>query len=279
MEAKLVVVGGKANKTAVALKLPTIIGRSREAGLTIAHPMISRQHCELSEKDGLLILRDLGSTNGTILDGRRVDVAPLLPNAQFSIGPLTFRADYVYDGDLDSAPSPKFFAAEQEETDGAAEEEELDFLAVEETEEPPAEEPEEAGEYEESIDDEDLAFDDFIEDELAPEAAGAENGPAVVPLPQPSEAVEAEPSETADSPESLADDELSAEADAEAAEEFEDLEFVEPDAAAPPTDSAGAEDDIRQASPIDSGEAGDDSPGSTPLSPKPSKRRNCWNRK
>ncbi|MFH1265802.1 MAG: FHA domain-containing protein, partial [Planctomycetota bacterium] len=64
MDAKLVIVGGKANKSQVSVKLPTVIGRSREADLTVAHPMISRKHCELYEVDGLVRIRDLGSLNG-----------------------------------------------------------------------------------------------------------------------------------------------------------------------------------------------------------------------
>ena len=66
MDAKLVIVGGKANKGPISLKLPTVIGRSREADLTVAHPMISRQHCRLFEVDGLLKIRDLGSLNGHV---------------------------------------------------------------------------------------------------------------------------------------------------------------------------------------------------------------------
>ncbi len=107
MEAKLIVVGGRANKTEVALKLPTVIGRSREAGLTVAHPMISRRHSEIFERNGLLMIRDLGSLNGTVVEGQRVSEAPLYPGKQFSVGPLTFRADYDYDGDLDAVPAAK----------------------------------------------------------------------------------------------------------------------------------------------------------------------------
>jgi pSer/pThr/pTyr-binding forkhead associated (FHA) protein len=130
MEAKLIVVGGKASKSAIALKLPTIIGRSREAGLTIAHPMISRQHCELFEVDGLLMIRDMGSLNGTVVAGQQIKNSPLPPNTEFTVGPLTFRADYTYEGDLSQLP-----AAELVEKSGAApaaEAETPDFEAIDE---------------------------------------------------------------------------------------------------------------------------------------------------
>jgi len=70
----------------VDLKLPTVIGRSRAAGLTIAHPMVSRQHCELFEEDGLLIVRDLGSTNGTFLNEQPIQEAVLEPGQVLCLG-------------------------------------------------------------------------------------------------------------------------------------------------------------------------------------------------
>ncbi|MCE5267415.1 MAG: FHA domain-containing protein [Planctomycetaceae bacterium] len=106
MDAKLVVVGGKASKGSIPLKLPTVIGRSRDATLKLAHPMISRQHCEIYEAGGLLMIRDLGSLNGTVVGGERIKVAPLPPEGEFSVGPLTFRAEYQYDGDLSALPAP-----------------------------------------------------------------------------------------------------------------------------------------------------------------------------
>lgn len=105
MEAFLLVVGGKANKKKIALKLPLMIGRGHDAGLKIAHPMISRHHCELFENDGLLMIRDCGSLNGTLLDGRRIKESPLPPDAEFTIGPLTFRAQYDYAGDRQKLPA------------------------------------------------------------------------------------------------------------------------------------------------------------------------------
>ena len=105
MDAKLIVVGGKASKGSVSLKLPTVIGRSQEATLTVAHPMVSRRHAELFETDGLLMIRDLGSLNGTRIDGQRIKEAPLPPDAEFTVGPLTFQAKYEYKGDLSKLPA------------------------------------------------------------------------------------------------------------------------------------------------------------------------------
>jgi hypothetical protein len=123
MDAELIVVGGKTNKRSIKLKLPMVIGRSRHARLTIAHPMISRRHSELFERDGLLMVRDLDSLNGTVVDGQRVKEAPLPPEAEFSIGPLTFRAQYQYEGDLGklpaTVPDPKGTAVSPSPTNGA----------------------------------------------------------------------------------------------------------------------------------------------------------------
>lgn len=98
VQARLTVVGGKASKRTVALQLPTSIGRSRDAGLTVAHPQISRKHCELLESDGFVVIRDVGSLNGTYVDNKRIKEAPLQPDATFTIGPLTFRIQYELDG-------------------------------------------------------------------------------------------------------------------------------------------------------------------------------------
>jgi len=104
MEAKLIVVGGKASKREIPLKLPTTIGRSRDANLTVAHAMVSRRHCELYEADGLLMVRDVGSLNGTFLGDQKIGEAPLPPGAEFTVGPLTFAVQYKYEGDLSSLP-------------------------------------------------------------------------------------------------------------------------------------------------------------------------------
>jgi FHA domain-containing protein len=96
MRVTLIVVGGKATKGRVILDLPIVIGRSRSADLTVAHPMISRRHCEIYESSGLLTVRDLDSLNGTLVAGQRISEVGLRPDDKFTVGPLTFRVDYEY---------------------------------------------------------------------------------------------------------------------------------------------------------------------------------------
>ncbi len=107
MEVTLTVVRGKTNKKSVPLVIPATIGRSREADLTIAHPMVSRRHCEIVEIDGLLVIRDLESLNGTIVAEQRVEESPLHPGEEFTIGPLAFRVEYEYTGDPGTVSVPQ----------------------------------------------------------------------------------------------------------------------------------------------------------------------------
>ncbi|MFD5424794.1 DUF1707 and FHA domain-containing protein [Streptomyces sp. NPDC127084] len=51
---------------------PLRIGRDPSNGLRLSHESVSRLHAELSLRGGLWVLRDLGSTNGTTVNDRRV---------------------------------------------------------------------------------------------------------------------------------------------------------------------------------------------------------------
>ena len=94
MQVKLIVVGGKANRTEVQLRLPAVLGRSRDADLTLGHSSISRRHCRLWEEQGQVMVEDLQSTNGTFVEDQRVDRAVLEPGTRLRVGPLTFVVVY-----------------------------------------------------------------------------------------------------------------------------------------------------------------------------------------
>src|SRR5580692_12786285 len=68
-----------------------VVGRKEECDLRLDHKSVSKMHCILVKTDGLLLLRDLGSTNGTRVNGTRVRRAALLPNDQLSIAHYKFR--------------------------------------------------------------------------------------------------------------------------------------------------------------------------------------------
>ncbi|MCL6501331.1 MAG: FHA domain-containing protein [Pirellulales bacterium] len=104
MDARLVVVEGKATRKVVQLKLPTTIGRSREADLKVGHASVSRIHCEIYELDGALVVRDAGSLNGTFIDNVRITESILKPGDRLTVGPLTFVAEYEHQGDFPVLP-------------------------------------------------------------------------------------------------------------------------------------------------------------------------------
>jgi len=50
----------------------TVVGRSSEADVLLEDPYASEFHFRLASKDQRLVLTDLGSTNGTYVNGRRI---------------------------------------------------------------------------------------------------------------------------------------------------------------------------------------------------------------
>jgi pSer/pThr/pTyr-binding forkhead associated (FHA) protein len=79
-----------------------VVGRKEDCDLRLDHKSVSKMHCVLVKTDGMLFLRDLGSTNGTRVNGTRVRRAALLPNDQVSIAHYKFR---VYLGPDGPAPA------------------------------------------------------------------------------------------------------------------------------------------------------------------------------
>lgn len=69
----------------------SVIGRKEDCDVRLDHKSVSKQHCVIVKTDGLLLLRDLGSTNGTRVNGQRVRRAALLPNDQVSFASLRFK--------------------------------------------------------------------------------------------------------------------------------------------------------------------------------------------
>jgi pSer/pThr/pTyr-binding forkhead associated (FHA) protein len=69
----------------------TIVGRRRDCDLRIPLLPVSKRHCELSLNKDTLKVRDLGSRNGTYINGKQIDdEATIRAGDYLTIGPLTF---------------------------------------------------------------------------------------------------------------------------------------------------------------------------------------------
>src|SRR5947208_12225243 len=69
----------------------SIVGRKEGCDVRVDHKSVSKQHCVIVKTDGLLLVRDLGSTNGTRVNGQRVRRAALLPNDQVSFASIRYK--------------------------------------------------------------------------------------------------------------------------------------------------------------------------------------------
>ena len=64
--------GGPMQRVAL-LALPFVLGRSETAGHTIYSSKVSKEHAAIVAVDGRYAVRDLNSTNGTFVNGQRID--------------------------------------------------------------------------------------------------------------------------------------------------------------------------------------------------------------
>jgi pSer/pThr/pTyr-binding forkhead associated (FHA) protein len=88
----LVVQGRSAVNTLKLADGVTTIGRHDECQLRIKSSQVSRKHCQLFEKKGLLLVKDLGSSNGTLVNGKRIEGQRVLEAGdELTIGPIQLR--------------------------------------------------------------------------------------------------------------------------------------------------------------------------------------------
>ena len=65
---------------------PLILGRDRPSDALLPDPSVSRQHARFSCAGGVTTVEDLGSTNGTLVAGKRVERAELRPGQEVALG-------------------------------------------------------------------------------------------------------------------------------------------------------------------------------------------------
>jgi hypothetical protein len=70
-----------------------VLGRSRDCDVVLADTNVSRRHAELVRHGGGFVLRDLDSTNGCLVNGRRVREAPVTAGDVLTLGTTTLRLE------------------------------------------------------------------------------------------------------------------------------------------------------------------------------------------
>jgi len=68
----------------------TVVGRGEDCGLRVPLKSVSRRHCEIAVGEDEVVVRDLGSSNGTYVNNHRVAETPLKAGDRMVIGPVVF---------------------------------------------------------------------------------------------------------------------------------------------------------------------------------------------
>jgi len=73
-------------------RFPFVLGRSSSCDHQVFHPMVSRRHAELKADKNAVAILDLGSSNGTYVNGLRVkDRAVLHDGDEINLGCVSYR--------------------------------------------------------------------------------------------------------------------------------------------------------------------------------------------
>jgi len=71
-----------------------IVGRSSDLDMVLVEDMVSRRHAKISSTDAEVYIQDMGSTNGTFVNGERITSQHLADGDRVNVGrtALTYRA-------------------------------------------------------------------------------------------------------------------------------------------------------------------------------------------
>jgi pSer/pThr/pTyr-binding forkhead associated (FHA) protein len=114
MRAHLIPVKGSGRPIQITRDV-TLVGRQDDlCDICLAKSSISKIHCLIVRTDGLLFIRDLGSTNGTKVNGQRVIRGALLPGDELAFAGEKFRVE-MGPGEPDPEPDSEVENAYTEE--------------------------------------------------------------------------------------------------------------------------------------------------------------------
>ena len=89
-QAKLILIGGGERIAYPVVDGETLVGRSSATTIRLSEPLVSSSHFKIVKRGSVFALVDLGSENGTYVNGVRVKEKELEQGAQIRVGPITF---------------------------------------------------------------------------------------------------------------------------------------------------------------------------------------------
>jgi hypothetical protein len=100
--AKLIVNRGQPNQQIFTLRPGAQrLGRATGNDIQVVDASISGSHCEISLENNRIVIRDLGSTNGTFINGQRIKDGAMGPGEILTLGQI----NALFEGDMASIPS------------------------------------------------------------------------------------------------------------------------------------------------------------------------------
>lgn len=75
-------------------KLPLVIGRSADADIQLDDRWVSRQHCKVDVHEGVVVVQDLESRHGTLVNNKPITESKLFPGDTLCIGLSRLVASY-----------------------------------------------------------------------------------------------------------------------------------------------------------------------------------------
>ena len=76
------------------------LGSDSRCGFCVDHPTVSRHHADIEVEGRRITIRDMGSRNGTYVDGVRVSDAVLHPGAEVGLGKVRLLLEEISEGDI-----------------------------------------------------------------------------------------------------------------------------------------------------------------------------------
>ena len=67
-----------------------IVGRHRSCDVVINDETVSGRHCQITESPDGYVIEDLGSSNGTFVNGKRVETTRLKSGNRITLGTASF---------------------------------------------------------------------------------------------------------------------------------------------------------------------------------------------